>query len=58
MYMKDKPGKYGLLFRVVTDANYCYALNSVPYAGKPQSQQEERPEAGAIKKVVKDLIEP
>ena len=58
VYMKDKPGKYGLLFWVITDANYRYVLNSIPYAGKPQSQQEERPEAGAIKKVVKDLVEP
>ena len=58
VYMKDKPGKYGLLFRVITDAVYHYVLNVSPYTGRPQSQQSEQQEAGQIKQTVKSLVEP
>ena len=37
VYMKDKPGKYGLLFQVITDASYTYVLNMIPYTGRPHS---------------------
>ena len=56
--MKDKPGKYGLLFRVVTDAYYRCALNIIPHTGRPQSQQDAPQQSGQIKQVVKDLLEP
>ena len=57
VYMKDKPGKYDLLFRVITDASYRYVLNMIPYTGRPQSQQGEQQEAGQIKQIVKSLVE-
>ena len=58
VYMKDKPGKYGLLIRVITDSHYRYVLNTIPYSGGPQSQEDQRPEAEAIRQVVKDLVQP
>ena len=58
VYMKDKPGEYGLLFRVITDASYHYVLNMIPYTGRSQSQQGEQQEAGQIKQIVKSLVEP
>ena len=58
VYMKDKPGKYGLLFRVIIDASYRYVLNMIPYTGRPQSQQGEQQEAGQIIQIVKSLMEP
>ena len=58
VYMKNTPGKYGLLFRVITDASYQYALNMISYTGRPQSQQGEQQEAGQIKQIVKSLVEP
>ena len=57
-YMKDKPGKYGFLLRVVTDAYYRHALNIIPYTGRPQSQQDAPQQSDQIKQVVKDLLEP
>ena len=58
VHMKDKPGKYGLLFHVVTDSYYRYALNIIPYTGRPQSQQDAPQQSGQTKQVVKDLSEP
>jgi hypothetical protein len=36
--MLQKPGKYGILFRVLTDANVRYVSRMIPYAGKPPNQ--------------------
>ncbi len=38
VYMPQKPGKYGLLFRVLTDANVRYVHKMLPYAGKPRNE--------------------
>ena len=37
--MPQKPGKYGLLFRVITDVKERYVSRMIPYAGKPRNEQ-------------------
>lgn len=32
--MPQKPGKYGILFRVITDARARYVSKMIPYAGR------------------------
>ena len=39
VYMPQKPEKYGLLFRVKTDAKEPYVSKMIPYAGKPRNEQ-------------------
>jgi len=34
VYMPQKPGKYGLLFRVLSDARKRYVSRMLPYTGK------------------------
>jgi len=38
VYMPQKPGKYGLLFRVMTDSNTRYVSKMIPYADTHTSQ--------------------
>ena len=35
VYMPQKPGKYGLLSRVMSDAEFRYIYKTIPYAGVP-----------------------
>ena len=36
-FNKNKPAKYGLLFRSLNDSRFPYTYNSIVYAGKPES---------------------
>lgn len=42
-YNPNKPAKYGMLFRSISDARLPYTYNTLPYAGKPNviTQQSE-----------------
>ena len=40
VYMPSKPGKYGILFRSVADAEFHYIWKLWPYAGKPANPQK------------------
>jgi Transposase IS4 len=48
--MKEKPGKYGILIRMLTDAKTRYIISMEPYAGKTSNQ------SNSAKDVVKRLI--
>lgn len=37
MYVPSKPGRYGILFRTVADANYRYLWKAWPYSGRPEA---------------------
>ena len=39
VYNPDKPAKYGILFRVLTDGVYRYVHRMMPYAGAPEDQE-------------------
>ena len=41
VYMPDKPGKYGLLFRCLADAVDRYISRVVPYCMKPVATENE-----------------
>ena len=45
VYMPSKPGKYGVLFRSVADAEFHYIWKLWPYAGKPANPQQAPPES-------------
>ena len=36
-YNPNKPAKYGLLYRSISDARLPYTYNTLPYAGKPSN---------------------
>ena len=40
--MKDKPGNYGLLFRVLADAQDRYASRITPYVTPPINNPEKK----------------
>ena len=60
IYMPQKPGKYGLLFRVITDAQVQYVHKLIPYAGKPQNEdiQTRNSPTDIINDLTADLLEP
>ena len=41
VYMKVKPGKYGLLFRVLADARDRYASRVIPYVSPTINNPEK-----------------
>ena len=41
-YNPNKPAKYGLLYRSISDAKLPYTYNTLPYAGKPNVITQER----------------
>ena len=55
VYMPNKPGKYGILFRVLTDAKAPYVYKMIPYAGKAEGQERS---ANPSSQHVLDLIQP
>ena len=54
VFIPSKPGKYGILMRMMTDATSRYVLNIVPYAGKPSDGQHEPP--GSAQRLVHQLV--
>ena len=56
IYIPSKPGKYGLLLRMMTDASSRYVLNIIPYAGRPKTGDRELP--GAAQRIVHQLVAP
>ena len=55
MFMKEKPGKYGILIRILADAETRYILNMEVYAGKSNSTREERGPSAIVKRLVKPI---
>lgn len=55
VYMPQKPGKYGLLFRVLTDARYRYVSRMLPYTGKTSSAEGNAAERQSPTSIVMDL---
>ena len=54
LYMPQKPGKYGILFRVLADAKARYVYRMLPYTG--QTDEAEDAESGKPKDLVMKLI--
>ncbi|KAJ4426464.1 hypothetical protein ANN_27278 [Periplaneta americana] len=54
VFMKDKPGKYGILIRMLSDVHTRYILKMEVYAGKDERPAEER----SAKAVVRHLVKP
>ena len=53
IYNKMKPGKYGILFRMLTDANFRYVLKMEPYVGKDENRSvEEKRVINIVKRLV------
>ena len=42
VYMKDKPGNYGLLFRVLVDAQDRYASGVISYVTPPTNNPDKK----------------
>lgn len=55
VYMPQKPGKYGLLFRVLTDATYRYVSRMMPYTGKIANADGRATERQSPTSIVMDL---
>ena len=51
-YMKDKPGNYGLLFRVLVDTQNLYTSRIIPYATPPINNPENK---GNIHELVMEI---
>ncbi|KAJ4430073.1 hypothetical protein ANN_22282 [Periplaneta americana] len=54
VFMKDKPGKFGILIMMLSDAHTRYILKMEVYAGKDERPAEER----SAKAVVRHLVKP
>ena len=52
VYMKDKSGNYGLLFRVLADAQDRYASRVIPYVTPPINNPEKK---GNIHELVMEM---
>lgn len=53
VFMKDKPGKYGVLIRMLADCSTRYVLRMEVYAGKPQNSTSiSRGPQGIVKRLV------
>lgn len=55
VFMKDKPGKYGILIRMLSDAHTRYILKMEVYAGKDERPAEERSAKAVVRRLVKPL---
>ena len=53
-YMSSKPGRYGIQYWILADAEYHYCYNAIPYLGK----EGDAPAVNLGAKVVKYLAEP
>ena len=56
-YNPDKPAKYGLLFKSLNSARYPYTYQSIVYAGKPESDPDERYYVTGTINYIKQLVE-
>jgi len=54
-YMPQKPGKYGILFRVLTDAKYRYVSRMLPYTGKTANADGSATQRQSPTSIVMDL---
>lgn len=55
VFMKDKPGKYGVLIRMLADCENRYVLRMEVYAGKTENST---PESRGPRGIVKRLVDP
>jgi len=55
VYMPQKPGKYGILFRVLTDAKYRYVSRMLPYTGKTANTDGSVTQRQSPTSIVMDL---
>lgn len=55
VFMKDKPGKYGILIRMLADCETRYVLQMEVYAGKTE---DSTPNTRGPKEIVKRLVSP
>ena len=55
VYMPQKPGKYGILFRVRTDAKYRYVSRMLPYTGKTANADGSATQRQSPTSIVMDL---
>ncbi|KAJ4438472.1 hypothetical protein ANN_14417 [Periplaneta americana] len=55
VFMKDKPGKYDILIRMLTDSKSRYVMSMEPYAGKNKNAAQQTNSATAV---VKRLVHP
>ncbi|KAJ4430410.1 hypothetical protein ANN_22626 [Periplaneta americana] len=55
VFMKDMPGKYGILIRMLSDAHTRYILKMEVYAGKDERPAEERSAKAVVRRLVKPL---
>ena len=53
-YMSSKPGRYGIQYWILADAEYHYCYNTIPYLGK----EGDAPAVNLGAQVVKNLVEP
>lgn len=53
VYMLQKPERHGLLFKVLTDANYHYDSRMLPYTGTPANAEGIAPEHQSPTSIVK-----
>ena len=57
VYMKDKPGNYGLLFSVLADAQDRYDFRIISYVTPPINNPEKKGNIyGLVKEVFKDFL--
>ena len=55
--MNDKSGNYGLLFRVLEDAQEWYASRAIPYVTAPTNNPEKkRNNCDLLIKISKDIL--
>lgn len=55
VFLKDKPGKYGILIRMLSDSHTRYILKMEVYAGKDERPSEERSAKAVVKRLVKPV---
>ena len=57
VYMKDKPGNYRLLFRVLADAQDRYASRIISYVTPPHNNPEKKGNIyGLVMEVFKNIL--
>lgn len=55
VFLKDKPGKYGILIRMLSDSHTRYILKMEVYAGKDERPTEERSAKAVVRRLVKPV---
>ncbi|KAF4519246.1 hypothetical protein B566_EDAN002134 [Ephemera danica] len=55
VFLKEKPGKYGLIYRMLSDALHHYILKLEPYAGKDHRPPAERSPSAIVKRLVEPV---